>query len=273
MNIYYINLDAAAERRNNIERNLAACAHGTRYQRIPAFDAEYVNVNQISGSMRPGVKACFLSHIEAIETSLESEEPSLILEDDAILGARTIEILNEILPTINGVDILFTDVCAPNIHSMLQLFKLRNSLADSVRVFDIRQIHFAGSSGYILPNNESKKKVLAILKSFESIDVPYDLVLRDLINDGRLTSSACFPFLTSLTPGAAMSQIQLEEDKLPNVVYDTFRKLMFFESERVHPDLLKEVECVPEEFYDRNSTIFTAILRLLLSRNFPFEAL
>jgi GR25 family glycosyltransferase involved in LPS biosynthesis len=270
MNIYYINLDSAEERRNAIEENLAAYSNGARYERISAIDADYVERNEIKGKIRAGEKGCFLSHIKAIEKSLESDEPSLILEDDAVLGAGTVGILNNMLPTIDEVDLLFTDLCVPNATSMLQLFMLRRDMGDnSVGVFPTGQISFAASSAYVLPNTEAKKKTLDLLKAYDSLDSPYDLALRILITANRLKSSFLFPFLTSLSSLATSSQLRLTDESVNNVIYNTFRKLMFKESERFYPDLLADLNSIPADFYDREAIIFGELWKLVLAKKLP----
>jgi GR25 family glycosyltransferase involved in LPS biosynthesis len=271
VNILYINLEGALERRTSIEHNLAERASGVHYQRVSAVSAGDVIKNKTSGSIRPAEKACFLSHLKAIEQSLDYAGPTLILEDDAILGSQTIEILNRLLPTVSGVDVLFTDLAVTSIISMLHLFKSRRDAQgnDTVGIGNCREIHFAASTAYVLPTGESKRKVLTALTSFKSLDLPYDLALRAKLWDEQLTASFVFPFITSLSPNSATSQIQTEADKLNNVVYDSFRKLMFKESAKVHPDLQKEIECVPAEVYDREATIFASIMKLVLSEKFP----
>ncbi len=180
------------------------------------------------------------------------------------------KILNRTLATSRNVDILFTDLAITSIESMLSLFRLRRDFqGDAVAVGDCREIHFAASTAYVLPDVESKQKVLAALKSFDSLDLPYDLAIRNMIVAGELSASFIFPFITSLSPESRRTQIQPEIESLTNVVYDTFRKLMFNESALIHTTLLDEVNCVPEDFYDREATIFAGIWKLMLSRKFP----
>jgi GR25 family glycosyltransferase involved in LPS biosynthesis len=272
MKIYYINLDTAEERRTHIEKNLADFANGEPYERIAAIDADYVERHQIEGNIRANEKGCFLSHIKAIETSLENDEPALILEDDAILGVDTVNILRSMLPGLTDIDILFTDLCVPGAVSMLKLFRLRREMdIDSVGIFPTAEIGIAAASGYILLNTDAKRKVLSALKTSQVLDRPYDLELRKLITEGQLTSSFFFPFITSISPHETRSQLRIPGEEIENKVYDTFRKLMFNESERIHPDLPADLARIPDDYYDREATVFAGIWKLILSRKFPVD--
>ncbi len=165
------NLDSAIQRRAHIEENLALNGQGTRFKRIAAYDSEYIKRHQISASIQAPAKAYFLSHIGAIEASLETGGLSLNLEDDAILGTRIIEILNALLPLHDELDLLFTDLYAASMMSMLQFFKLCRDIKDSVGVFDARQ-YFAASSGYLLPNIRTKNQVTLSSEIVRDIGFP-----------------------------------------------------------------------------------------------------
>jgi hypothetical protein len=58
MNIFYINLDSASDRRSEIERNLGQFAR-PKYSvhRVSAYDGAYVEENRIGGTLRPRAKA------------------------------------------------------------------------------------------------------------------------------------------------------------------------------------------------------------------------
>ena len=269
---YYINLDDASERRTFLEENLKKhVSSNFKYIRVPAVNASYVANNKIAGSIRDGEKACFVSHIKAIELSLNEPGYALILEDDALLGCETTNIISNILSNMSSdIDLLFTDLCVSNLHSMISLFDLRR---ESIRnrefkLVSTKEISFAGSTAYIL-NETSKRKLLNMLKAVQSLDRPYDLVLKIWIKNGLVSSSFIFPFVTTLSEYASTTQLQTESDRMKNMVWNAFRRLMFMEPDRSGLKYLSEIESLPAEFYDRDATDFSAILKVIFSEKFP----
>ena len=274
LNIFYINLDDATERRIALEECLNQFSSSDiQCHRISAYSKEYVEKNKIPGKIRSGEKGCFLSHQKAIQEALKYPGNALILEDDAMLGGETINVLNHFLPTIEQkIDILFTDLCVSDVNSMLQLFKLRRSMLGNgiLEVLETKRIEFSGATAYIL-NDGSKQKLLDILDTYNSLDLPYDLFLKSLILQDKLDSGFIFPFVTRLSPLSSQTQLQLDSDRLNNIAWDAFRKLMFFETKAIPDDILWDLDQIPNDFYDAQAEVFTKILRLILSENFKTD--
>ncbi|MBV8143623.1 MAG: hypothetical protein JO184_01360 [Gammaproteobacteria bacterium] len=61
------------------------------------------------------------------------------------------------------------------------------------------------------------------------MDIPYDLFIRKLVHEGHLRARTNFPFITTLSLAATSSQLQLSHDEAPNLVWNTFRRLMCLE--------------------------------------------
>ncbi|MFM0324015.1 glycosyltransferase family 25 protein [Caballeronia glebae] len=268
MNIYFINLDASTERRTSIETNLGELAGSEhRVHRVPAYDSAFIEKRGIPGLLRPNEKACYLSHMKAIELSIDDPGPSLILEDDAIFGTNTASLLTRLSAELEEKDIVFTDLCVPTASWMMRLFQLRRSLKDQVSVYDTRQIDFAGATAYTL-NARSKIKLLEILKSIESLDTAYDLVLKNLVLHGTLTSGFVFPFITSISPLSSCSQVQPASEKLNPLVWDAFRRLAFLDSATFFPSLQQEIEAIPFDSNDRDVLAFSSLWKALSSDAF-----
>ena len=97
MRCFYINLDAATQRRRSLEENFAQTRkEDWSLTRIDAIDAAYVEANAIGGSSTAPEKACFLSHGKALRESMNDDEAAFILEDDAILGRDTCNIVEQL---------------------------------------------------------------------------------------------------------------------------------------------------------------------------------
>ena len=86
---YYINLETAVERREQIEANFSAhAASGWTLTRFAATDAALAADSQVPGTLTSAEKACFLSHRALLRSLQDAVGPVMILEDDAIIGRR-----------------------------------------------------------------------------------------------------------------------------------------------------------------------------------------
>lgn len=101
--------------------------------------------------MRKSEVACFLSHKAAWENALEFKEPTLILEDDALLSQHIKSILEEI-ELLTNIDLISLEV-----RSRKKLVA-RTSAIDSqlFRLFKLYQDR-TGAAGYILWPEGAKK--------------------------------------------------------------------------------------------------------------------
>lgn len=103
---YYINLDVSGDRRAHIEDQISRV--GLEGVRINAIDGREValfdpRIDPYSfhlchhALLRPGEVGCYLSHIKALETFLESgDDFALILEDDAVLHCELPSVLRHL---------------------------------------------------------------------------------------------------------------------------------------------------------------------------------
>lgn len=267
MKCIYINLDKAVARRAQLEENWAAHrGSGWELERFPAVDTRYVEENGVPGKLRPGEKGCFLSHCAAIAMHVGSTVPLLMLEDDAQLGPRTAAAIGHFLRTHEGYDwdIAFTDACIPLAPTMMDLLALRQSLADGeVRVLDLADITFAGSTGYLV-NPRSLGKLAELLGAYMELDLPYDLQLRSLVREKKLKALMLFPFVTSLSDESGASQIQ--EEGAADRIWNAFRKLVWLDRDldKVRPAIRK----IDEELCDEESRLLGVLLAGLMSKSY-----
>ncbi|MET0961498.1 MAG: glycosyltransferase family 25 protein [Noviherbaspirillum sp.] len=184
-------------------------------------------------------KACFLSHKAVIETHADAGENLLVLEDDALFGLATCEIVDGFLRQNAGGDwdLLFLDVSVMNIGDMLTLYFHRQALMQEGKIIplNLARMPFFGASAYIV-NAASRSKVLAGLGAGLPVDIEYDVYLASLIARGSLKATVLFPFVTTLSPHADDSQIQRSSMDTVNRARNLFRNLMWFES---RPDMIE----------------------------------
>ena len=229
MDIFYINVADQIHRREFVERNFAAIQRpGWRLSRIDAVTVE--TARNMPGRIRDGEKACFQSHLCAIEKAQHAAGHVLIAEDDILFGEGSLPAIERALASIaeDDWDILFTDLVIPNAGPMANLYLLRQRLARSggSQLLDLSNLNFAGTTAYIV-NHRVRDKVLQALAADASLDVPYDLQLRKLIHSKTLRGHVIIPFPTTVSAFADTSQIQ--DTNLADAVWTAFRRLIWLE--------------------------------------------
>lgn len=226
----YINVEQAVERKSFLEQNYRqfmppewACS------RVPAVTPEQLSpLSQSHGHVSLNERACFASHVRALEQSLVDDQPVMILEDDALFGPQSFQIIRDCLQGLKNTewDILYTDVCIPNPSVMLEFFQLRKVLISESRwqLFDLGLINYAGATAYVI-NGQSKQKIHAMIKGLAQVSLPYDLQLRQWVQTKALKAFTVFPFPTTLSAYAESSQIQSSEGQIIDRAWNQFRRL------------------------------------------------
>lgn len=267
MKCIYINLDSASERRARFEANWA---HNRgpdwRLERFAALDTRYVEHHAVVGILRPAEKACFLSHCASIALNLNAAEPLFVMEDDAVLGPRSAPTIDNFLKVSDNYewDIVFTEVGIVAPSAMLELIKLRKELAgkDEVRLLDLATLPFAGATGYII-NHRSLKKIGALLGARERFDIPYDLLLRQLIYEKKLKALVFFPFVSSLSNS---SQSDIRVESAVDEVWTAFRQLASLD--RDLDALRPAIERIGSQLCDEEARLLGILLASQVSASF-----
>jgi GR25 family glycosyltransferase involved in LPS biosynthesis len=271
MKCILISLESQPARRERVEANFRAIDHaGWEMTYLKAVDAEQVAKSAVQGRLAPAEKGCFLSHLVAMQSTRESTEPILLVEDDVLFGARSFSAIDAALQSAAHTewDILFTDVCVPSVHAMVNLYWLRRQLtvANETKLVPLSSVPFAGSTAYLV-NGKSKDKLIGLLTENAALDVPYDLTLRRLVQQSRLTGFVIFPFPTTLSSLADVSQIQRNQaTKVADMAWNAFRRLVW--AERSVEDATANLDRISDDFFDPECKAFTRILSCMLSSNF-----
>ena len=233
MECFYINLEEQTARRTSVESNFRdACPPGWSMSRIPAVSTRDVERQEVQGSLRPAEKACFLSHLKALEHGLTRAGHVLIAEDDILFGTESAPLIERAVSAAldTSWDVIYTDVCITGVHAMIELFQLRRALAaqQGSRLINLKGISFAAATSYVV-NHRSKHKVYDLLRDHHPLNIPLDLLLRQQIHDGKLNACVVFPFATSLSRYADDSQVQVGTGCLTDLVWNSFRRAMWVE--------------------------------------------
>ena len=263
MDCFYINLDSASERRVKFENNFNALKKPHwNLSRFSAVDTEFVKKQDVKGESSPAEKGCFLSHKTIIGANLAHDRPIFLLEDDAILGARTCALVDRVLAQNDNPDwdILFADVCIPQVHAMVDTLRLRRELAAKkieITFLSLTKMNFVGSTAYLV-NAKSKQKLYDLLNAADELNIPYDLYLRGLAHISALKVFALFPFVTSLSEFSEVSQIRLAGVNRKQAAWNMFRKMIWME--RNLADCKSDLEFLKSTLTDKDMAEFSSLL-------------
>ena len=248
MKAFYINLDRATDRREDLEASFSNCANlNWQLSRFRAIDA--TDCAAVPGTVKPAEKACFLSHAAVIASQAGTSDNFLVLEDDARFGPNTFPALERLLTITKGDewDILFTDVIIAKPTAMAEVVTLRNKLKSlgNLITLDLMKVPFGGTTSYLV-NCRSVHKLAAFLKP-TSFDLPYDIFLRALIEQGKIKAHVTFPFLTTVASGtSSLQDASIERTRL---ILDTFRRMVWIHGDAFDPS--SDLEIIKKDINNR----------------------
>lgn len=268
MDAYYINLNAASDRRVSLETNFREFAPPAwKLTRVQAIETGEIEKRNLQGRIRTSEIACLLSHRKAIATSLLENDHSYIVEDDALFGPSTFDQIGKLaVLNDNSVDLVFTSALLPDLNALNQLFLLRRSLLEKKEVclFDLSKVAFAAADAYIV-RKDSKVKLLNLLDRIASYDLPYDLLLRSWIHQKLLTAVLVFPCISSLS---ALADASNNGNAHPTwFAWNSLRRLLALDAGHYPGDPMGFLQGVDPNYYDKETDEFTRVLRVLLARN------
>lgn len=269
MKCQYINLDSATSRRMAMEDMFSRLnLRDWKVERVAAFNVNHVREQKIPGQLRDPEKACFLSHMAVLFNNLDLNDTIWIMEDDVKIADKTIDLieiaLNKILKNV-AWDILFTDVGIPNIAVMSQLVLLRHAILEnqSIECLNLNGWPFFGATSYIV-NPKSIKKIFDLGNSTQ-LDIPIDLLYRKLAGEGKLNAYVTFPYLTTDSAEATVSQIQTAKTAQFDIVSSWFRKLTWIDGDNFDPTpMLNEML----QGVDKKSRIYGALWAIMANPHF-----
>jgi len=239
MKCFYINLEAAASRRQSIENSFANFkTQEFSLERFPAVDIAFVTEHKIEGGLSGVEKACFLSHRSVLRKNLEQGDHVWILEDDQIFSPHTFDLVGNFLNIKAATlewDIMYTDVGISTVGTMCDLFKLRRDLMarKALECLNLARLPFFGATSYII-NGKSVRKISDLIGE-APLNIPYDLLLRKFIYEGKLNGHVTFPFLTTDSDEAINSSIQKSEFAQTDLLWSLFRKMTWLDGDNFNP--------------------------------------
>lgn len=239
---YFLNLQRNEQRRNALLKNLADIGASARYQRYEAVDGRVASADHAT-KLDPGNLGLWLSHERLLKSS-PPDQHIHILEDDAILSKRAVEVLDGLLAHLESTmptwELLFTDIFVQPRTDIFVLFlqKLNEfRQTGSYSIVDLANIQFACTSSLLI-NKSAIPKYLQILSGNWSRGLPIDLFLREQVQSRKLRAHLCLPFITSISPESNTSDIRGDMDRSRKVC-DTLRRGLYQEANL--PELLNDM--------------------------------
>jgi GR25 family glycosyltransferase involved in LPS biosynthesis len=209
----YINMDASLERRAAMQAQFERLGCAERYARFPGVDGRTLDGSR--SRLSPGELGCFMSHYRCIVESDVADHHIHIIEDDVVFAPQTVALIDQVVNDAAGTcDLLFTDIFMPlntmAIYDMMNFYRVtgllekrleppQTRMPNYVMYPNLKAVTFGGATSYIV-NRASREKIIALLDEeiARGPTQPIDMVLRILVNDGRLNALCTMPFLTSI---------------------------------------------------------------------------
>ena len=214
----YINLEEAAERREQISGHLQELGLKQTYQRFPACrsdPAEAAARNLSVGEL--GLWKSWLALLEEQVDAAETNEFDYlhILEDDAELSSLLPAFLQGLGAERSDFDLLFTEIYVnPPLWQILQPEVEAIRKSNTVVLY---RKHYTGcASSVLIPRGRIRHVEMVLRKNIEDSQalLPLDNSLRLLKQDGQLSMACTIPFLSAVRlAGIGKSTIQSQKDE------------------------------------------------------------
>lgn len=226
----YINLDRAVERRSAIERQLAALDLPYPVRRSPAVDG--LERKERPAKLTPSQYGCWLSHLSAIESSIEDDDHLYVVEDDALLSGALAD-LPSIVEAVDAAssgdwDLLYLDATVVEVEDMCSMFEWTENARRDQRLGFVRvpsNFTLYGLLSYVV-NSRRKRSIFRFLQENFERGKPIDSITAYGIQQGALRAYVTVPLLTCGSELARSSQIATADDGR-NLAWLLFRRLCF----------------------------------------------
>lgn len=270
--VRYINLAHAWNRRQAIESNLDQVPRSRWHPlRLEAVGATNEQVRRLPGRCSDQEKATYLSHRQALSHTLRDYpgQHVHILEDDALLGQRTYEVIDRFLesPEAQRWDLIFTDVIVTQLQSMLDLLAQRRELVQRqlVKTVDLSSLEFAATTSYVV-NAKTADRLEFLMNAVSRVDEPVDLMVRRWIWTGQLRACVLFPFVTAVSAQADRSQIQPAHTDATAKIWNAYRNLVWLERDLAIAT--SDCQTVASQVHDLESNLMGILCAAMISPYF-----
>jgi hypothetical protein len=253
---YYINLDRNPDRKTALELELKRFNAAEHYRRFPAVDGHSCGVE--SPTLSASEVGCFLSHSRLLEQNMTRGVSLHVMEDDVLFSNYASGMLEAVATNdfFGGFDIVYTDVFVPiDIEVIASYKKIYDQSLEvdaqgrrsfkNFQVLDLSDRNFASAASFLVNGNSLPKVCDFYRRHLESgLTLPIDLLLRNLVLEGKLRAACIFPFVTSVRPETlAVMDMQGRYKSNLSVLVSFLLRYSFF----VHCDWDKCMALLPRE--------------------------
>lgn len=245
----YINLEKSTFRREQCEAFLKAHGLSDYYQRFNGILGSDFAKQYKSSGLSAGKIGCWLSHLNAVKSSLNNDCHLHVLEDDFELTSafpQFVRNFDKHTENLGDWDIIFTDFTLTinrDVGAIKQFIAKINKLQSNNRfvIEDAKHLYAAGNSSYIV-NKSSKQKIADILEAGMGSPLPQDIYLREQARQGKIKILVTLPFLTTLSETFKESDILGKiDDRNPSIINNViFRKSLSWGADT--KELLKTIK-------------------------------
>lgn len=235
---YYINLDRSADRRRAIESQLQHLGLQQRYARFPAVDGRALGSSVYQ--RKPGEVGCYLSHLGVLEAGRQHDAHLHVVEDDVLLCRSLGRSLEAIIAQglLAAYDLVYTNTLVPFKPALVREYLRIHERAPrdaagrpvGCELFDLRGKMYATHSSYLV-NKHSVEKIADHLRRHAAagMQMPVDIHLKNLINEGALRAACTVPFLTGIRLDDTLSTtIHGQYDAVESVLLHNLLRNQFF---------------------------------------------
>jgi GR25 family glycosyltransferase involved in LPS biosynthesis len=233
IDVVYLNLVGATARREAFLSNYAShdFASHWRLARFQAIDAAHDLVRTAAGTLSPGNKGCIFSSLECLREHFDTGRHLYILDDDIVFAPTAQSSLDLAFTALDedSWDILLTDTIIPNAFDMPRLMMQRyeHGITGELALWNMAAPGFTFCAGSTVINHRAKRKIHALMTG-ERYDAPWDLVMRQHIQAGRVRAVLVFPFLTAASRLGDESQIKPDNPhRLEESLRNAFRRMLW----------------------------------------------
>lgn len=269
MQVLYINLASAPARNAKFRRAFENCEFSDWHmRRIEAVPREDPRVSEVTGSIKPVEKACYLSHLLSLRQSLDVKGHVLIAEDDTVYATETEARLQVVIESIapDQWDVIFTHVAILDAVEMPRILKARIALEmnNAVQLLSLKNLPlvYSGAMSYLV-NERSKSRLLALMDKGD-LHLAFDLVLRALVWTGTVNGFLTLPFLSTVSDEADYSLLDRSDTNLRDRLCNAFQQMMWAGPRDNQLIRSKFADIGPDRVDDDVATL-ARILELLMS--------
>ncbi len=235
---FYINLESQKAKALAMEHQIAAF-NLLNYNRFEALTAD--SPTHPECPLKGGEKGCFLSHLQLLKNCSGQKEILHVYEDDVTLSSSINDCHKFILSqNPESWDLIYSDIFVqPDLNNFFNFLEMWEQYQQdgNISIFDLKNRSLTGATSYFV-NPNSISKCAQLLEQNISSGLPYDLLLRQLIDKGFLKAFALFPFFSY--PKCDLGHSDIRTNTNLDLAFAKLREAFFVEADL--KKILKDME-------------------------------